>query len=84
LIALEGNKEGLATVTGIVDGTGSVGAAIGQILVPVIQEKFNWLFVFYFFIILVSIKFLVFDCQVSQWGLSGILEIATVRVDGLT
>ena len=29
--ALGANSEALATVTGIVDGTGSVGAAIGQV-----------------------------------------------------
>ena len=29
--AVKGNVEALATVTGIVDGTGSVGAAIGQV-----------------------------------------------------
>lgn len=52
--ALKGNKEGLSTVTGIVDGTGSTGAAIGQILVPLIQEKFDWHYVFYLFIVLVS------------------------------
>lgn len=28
---LSANSEALATVTGIVDGTGSVGAAIGQV-----------------------------------------------------
>lgn len=52
---IQGNKEGLSTVTGIVDGTGSIGAALGQILVPLIQEKLNWFYVFYFFIVLVSI-----------------------------
>lgn len=51
---IQGNKEGLATVTGIVDGTGSVGAALGQLFVPLIQSNFNWFYVFYFFIILVS------------------------------
>ena len=50
---IQGNKEGLATVTGIVDGTGSIGAALGQLLVPLIQKEFNWFFVFYFFILLV-------------------------------
>lgn len=29
--ALRGSKEALATVTGIVDGTGSIGAAGGQV-----------------------------------------------------
>lgn len=50
---IQGNKEALSTVTGIVDGTGSIGAALGQILVPLIQEKFNWFYVFYLFIFLV-------------------------------
>lgn len=52
--SIKNNKDALATVTGIVDGTGSVGAAIGQILVPVIQQKLNWFYVFYLFIFLVS------------------------------
>ena len=51
---IQGNKEGLSTVTGIVDGTGSIGAALGQILVPMIQNSFNWFYVFYFFIVLVG------------------------------
>lgn len=50
---IQGNQEALATVTGIVDGTGSVGASIGQILVPLIQNTWNWFYVFYFFIALV-------------------------------
>lgn len=29
--ALQGSQEALATVTGIVDGTGSIGAAAGQV-----------------------------------------------------
>jgi MFS transporter, OPA family, solute carrier family 37 (glycerol-3-phosphate transporter), member 3 len=53
--ALEGNTEALSTVTGIVDGTGSVGAALGQILVPLIQRYTSWKYVFYFFIVLVGI-----------------------------
>ena len=52
--SIQGNSEALSTVTGIVDGTGSVGAAIGQLLVPLVQQKFNWFFVFYLFISLVS------------------------------
>ncbi|CAF0825875.1 unnamed protein product [Brachionus calyciflorus] len=49
---IQGNKEALSTVTGIVDGTGSIGAALGQLFVPLIQSKFNWFYVFYFFIAL--------------------------------
>ncbi|XP_078340053.1 sugar phosphate exchanger 3-like isoform X2 [Crassostrea virginica] len=49
---VQGNSEALATVTGIVDGTGSVGAAIGQILVPVIQDGLGWKSVFYLFMLM--------------------------------
>ena len=45
-----GNSEALSTVTGIIDGTGSVGAAIGQYLVAVINKKAGWQYVFYFLI----------------------------------
>ncbi|KAG8147804.1 putative Sugar phosphate exchanger 3 protein, partial [Naja naja] len=48
--AIKGNSEALATVTGIVDGTGSIGAAY---LVSLIQEKLGWMQVFYFFILMV-------------------------------
>ena len=48
---LAANNQALSTVTGIVDGTGSFGAAIGQILIPVIENRWNdWRFVFYFFV----------------------------------
>ncbi|XP_068442528.1 sugar phosphate exchanger 3 isoform X2 [Clinocottus analis] len=48
--ALRGSQEALATVTGIVDGTGSIGAAFGQYLVSLIESKLGWMSVFYFFI----------------------------------
>ncbi|XP_030633177.1 sugar phosphate exchanger 3 [Chanos chanos] len=48
--ALRGSQEALATVTGIVDGTGSIGAAGGQYLVSLIENKLGWMWVFYFFI----------------------------------
>uniref|UniRef100_A0A3Q4I736 Sugar phosphate exchanger 3 n=1 Tax=Neolamprologus brichardi TaxID=32507 RepID=A0A3Q4I736_NEOBR len=51
--ALRGSKEALATVTGIVDGTGSIGAAAGQYLVSLIESKLGWMSVFYFFIVMV-------------------------------
>jgi len=57
---LRGNAEALATVTGIVDGTGSVGAASGQMILPLLENNYNWHFVFYFFIfcIFVCLKFI--------------------------
>uniref|UniRef100_A0A2K6EW85 Sugar phosphate exchanger 3 n=1 Tax=Propithecus coquereli TaxID=379532 RepID=A0A2K6EW85_PROCO len=51
---IQGSSEALATVTGIVDGTGSVGAAVGQYLVSLIQDKLGWMWVFYFFILMTS------------------------------
>ncbi|XP_036373872.1 sugar phosphate exchanger 3 [Megalops cyprinoides] len=50
--ALHGSKEALATVTGIVDGTGSIGAAGGQYLVSLIESKLGWMYVFYFFVVM--------------------------------
>lgn len=50
---IRGNAEALATVTGLVDGTGSVGAGLGQILLPIVQEKWGWNNVFVMFIIMI-------------------------------
>ncbi|KAB1276702.1 Sugar phosphate exchanger 3 [Camelus dromedarius] len=51
---IQGSSEALATVTGIVDGTGSIGAAVGQYLVSLIQDNLGWIWVFYFFILMTS------------------------------
>ncbi|CAL8319911.1 unnamed protein product [Lota lota] len=50
--ALRGSQEALATITGIVDGTGSIGAAGGQYLVSLIESRLGWMYVFYFFIVM--------------------------------
>jgi len=56
---LAASDQALSTVTGIVDGTGSFGAAIGQVLIPVIQEAWDdWRFVFYFFVLMVRFEIL--------------------------
>ena len=55
---IKGNAEALATVTGIIDGTGSIGAAIGQYLVGVIDKNLGWHWVFYFLIIMTGLSFL--------------------------
>lgn len=47
----------MSTVSGLLDGTGSAGSAIGQLIIPVVQDEFGWKTVFYFFIVLVSIPF---------------------------
>ncbi|XP_034019660.1 sugar phosphate exchanger 3 [Thalassophryne amazonica] len=48
--AIRGSHEALATVTGIVDGTGSIGAAAGQYLVSLIESRLGWMYVFYLFV----------------------------------
>uniref|UniRef100_A0A8R1DK85 Sugar phosphate exchanger 3 n=1 Tax=Caenorhabditis japonica TaxID=281687 RepID=A0A8R1DK85_CAEJA len=50
---LHGNAEALSTVTGIIDGTGSIGAAMGQWFIPSIQQWFGWDAVFYGFIVMI-------------------------------
>ena len=55
---IRGSAEALATVTGIIDGTGSIGAAIGQYLVPVINRRAGWHWVFYFLILMTGMSFL--------------------------
>ncbi|GMS79923.1 hypothetical protein PENTCL1PPCAC_2098, partial [Pristionchus entomophagus] len=49
---LAGNSQAMCTVSGLIDGSGSVGSALGQLLIPVVQLKFGWQAVFYLFIIL--------------------------------
>ncbi|KAG7295669.1 hypothetical protein JYU34_021953 [Plutella xylostella] len=48
--SLAGNSQALATVTAIIDGTGSVGAAIGPMLAGVVSSSLGWSSVFYFLI----------------------------------
>ncbi|XP_076339281.1 sugar phosphate exchanger 3-like isoform X3 [Tachypleus tridentatus] len=55
---LSGNKEALATVTGIVDGTGSAGAAVGQLLVPLLQRDLGWNSVFCLFMVMTIVSLL--------------------------
>jgi MFS transporter, OPA family, solute carrier family 37 (glycerol-3-phosphate transporter), member 3 len=39
---LKGNERAISTVTGIIDGTGTLGSAIGQFIVGVTQKKYGW------------------------------------------
>lgn len=58
--ALQGNSRAMATVTGIVDGTGSLGAALGQVTLPYLQVGWGWHSVFYYLMaaVVVTIVFL--------------------------
>lgn len=58
---LRGNAEALSTVTGIIDGTGSIGAAIGQWFIPSVQHWFGWDAVFYGFIVMVRFFFFLIE-----------------------
>ena len=55
---IAGNTRALSTVSGIIDGTGSLGAALGQFVVGVISKYYGWQWVFKFLLIMVSIGFL--------------------------
>uniref|UniRef100_A0A8D8RLU4 Sugar phosphate exchanger 2 n=1 Tax=Cacopsylla melanoneura TaxID=428564 RepID=A0A8D8RLU4_9HEMI len=43
---LDGNSKALATVTSIIDGTGSIGAAVGPLLAGFVSS-YEWVYVFY-------------------------------------
>ncbi|KAF8566599.1 hypothetical protein P879_04948 [Paragonimus westermani] len=53
-----------ATVAGIIDGTGSVGAAAGQILIPYLAYRFDWSMIFYCFIVCMILTIL---CLIPSW-----------------
>lgn len=44
--SLEGNAKALATVTSIIDGTGSIGAAVGPLIAGFVSA-YGWMYVFY-------------------------------------
>jgi OPA family glycerol-3-phosphate transporter-like MFS transporter 1/2 len=47
---LQGNAKALATVTAIIDGTGSIGAAVGPLLTGLLAQT-GWQNVFYMLIV---------------------------------
>ncbi|EPB69276.1 hypothetical protein ANCCEY_11638, partial [Ancylostoma ceylanicum] len=49
---LANNAQAMATVSGLLDGTGSAGSAVGQLFVPLMQNRFGWQSVFYLFMAL--------------------------------
>lgn len=53
--AVRQSAEALSTVYGIVEGTGSVAAAVGQVVIPVLEDWLGWESIFYLFMILVSL-----------------------------
>ncbi|VDM58480.1 unnamed protein product, partial [Angiostrongylus costaricensis] len=46
---LASNEQAMSTVTGLLDGTGSIGSAVGQFFIPIMQKTYGWSYVFYLF-----------------------------------
>ena len=53
--AIRGNVEALSTVAGIIEGTGTMGAALGQLAVPYMKAAFGWGSVFFFLMVAISL-----------------------------
>jgi OPA family glycerol-3-phosphate transporter-like MFS transporter 1/2 len=49
--SLKGNAKALSTVTSIIDGTGSIGAAVGPLVAAYVSNNFGWTNVFYILMI---------------------------------
>ena len=53
--AIRGNVEALATVSGIIEGTGTMGAALGQVAVPYLKASFGWGSVIYLLMVSIAL-----------------------------
>ena len=51
-----GLPSAVSLVTGIIDGTGSVGAAVGQVTIPFLELNYGWGSVFLMFMVMCSIS----------------------------
>lgn len=68
---IQGSKQALATVSGIIDGTGSLGAALGQYIVGIISKYWGWAWVFKFLMIMICLSFLLISpivyVEMREW-----------------
>lgn len=55
---LASNAQAMSTVSGLLDGTGSAGSAVGQLFIPMLQVSLGWESVFYLFILLNALAIL--------------------------
>ncbi|XAR66814.1 hypothetical protein NMG60_11013159 [Bertholletia excelsa] len=62
---IKGNARALATVTAIIDGTGSVGAALGPLLAGYISTR-GWNSVFFMLVVSISLAALLLICVVKK------------------
>lgn len=56
--SLQGNAQALATVSAVIDGTGSLGAALGPLLTGIVSDHLGWESVFYMLMIASGISLL--------------------------
>ena len=63
-----------STVTGIIDGTGAVGAAVGQYMVGMLSDQLGWKSVFLFLLICLAAAFLLSLFRLFQVWSCGIVE----------
>lgn len=72
---LRGNPRGMSTVTGIVDGAGSVGAALQGVVIGVAGQALGWTGVFYllegFCLLAALCLFRIVRKELSDWHLCG-------------
>jgi len=52
---LKGNRHALATITGVIDGIASAGAALGQTAIAALSPIYGWNIVFYIFMVVNAI-----------------------------
>jgi len=54
--SLKGNPKAMATVTGIIDGTGSIGSAVQGVMIGWVSDSLGWTWVFYMLMIMCVIS----------------------------
>lgn len=64
--SIKGNSKALGTVTGIINGSGSITAALGLLLIGPIQVNYGWAFVWYFLVLCVVLGTLLMSPKVYK------------------
>lgn len=90
--SLEGNSKAVATVTAIIDGTGSFGAAVGPLLAGVLSTHYSWNSVIYMvaiseaFAILLLVRLIMREFEPLrrnvriEWEVTEVFERHTVNI----
>jgi sugar phosphate permease len=64
--SIKGNSRALGTVTGIINGSGSITAALGLLLIGPIQVNYGWTYVWYFLVLCVVLGTLLMTPKVYK------------------